>query len=203
MDYVKNRSVGPVAVLEDLLEEDASRDTPVVVGSWTELKIYKNSPFTFTTNKAFPQTLSIQDAGYKLEQFAVVVDGQQIGVTSPISPDPGVYCGVVLAARDTCEARGLSKGRFTIPAGSHTVQIVNIIGVSNDPRAVSNTPAFYQLERQYTPSILPPPRYPASTIQDWKAVTVYKDPPYEFKFHYNNAIKLSIIDAGYRTAMVI
>ena len=112
-----------------------------------------------------------------LEQFAVMVNGQQIGVTSTILPDPGIYCGVVPPARDTCKAKGLSKGQFTIPAGLHTVQIVNIIRVSNDPNAASYSSAFYQLEHQCTPSILPPPACSTGIIQNWVVVMVYNSSP--------------------------
>ena len=131
-----------------------------------------------------------------------MIDGQQIGVTSSISPDPGVWCALVPAAKDTCAAKGLSKGRFTIPAGPHTVQIVNVIGVSNDPKAVSYSTMFYQLERQCTPGIPPLPSCTAALIKDWTNVDVYNANPYQFNFNYGNPIKLTVMDAGYRTEKV-
>ncbi|KAF8342847.1 uncharacterized protein EI90DRAFT_3030423 [Cantharellus anzutake] len=170
--------------------------TPAVLKPWTNVDIYTNNPFRFVTNDPSPQILSIQDAGYKKERYSVVVDGQQIGTTSPINPDSGVWCALTPAAKDTCEVKGLSKGQFIIPPGSHVVEIVNILGVVNNPDAYSTI--FYQLERQCTITIPPPPPCSQRPVQDVAVVDVYKNNPYNFSFNFNFPTKLTVMDAGYR-----
>ncbi|KAF8342858.1 uncharacterized protein EI90DRAFT_799191 [Cantharellus anzutake] len=166
--------------------------TPAILKPWTNVD---NSPFRFVTNDSFPQILSIQGAGHKTERYSVIVDGQQIGTTSPINPDSGVWCALTPFARDTCEVKGLSKGQFTIPPGSHVVEIVNIIGVAKNPDAY-----FYQLERQCTSTIPPPPPCSQRPVQDVEAIPVFNSKPHIFPNKYNFPTKWTIMNAGLRIA---
>ncbi|KAF8342860.1 uncharacterized protein EI90DRAFT_3030484 [Cantharellus anzutake] len=169
--------------------------TSVVFKPWTSIDIYTNRPFRFETNDLSPQILSIQDAVLKMERYSVVVDGQQIGTTSPIDPSRGVRCGSTLAAKDTCEVKGLSKGQFTIPPGSHVVEIVNVIGVADTPDSYSTV--LYQLERQCA-STIPPPPCSQRPVQDVAVVDVYRNKPYNFSLNFSFPTKLTVMDAGLR-----